>query len=271
MACRIDQLRENRQCLIFIRQIPDMSRKMCPRLVFRYFGKRHKLTSTGNNIFLQRVGDIYFIRNHHPNIPVNPTIIIEVHLVLRLSRRCQRVRFGRNPDSQHIIAVPIDTVRKVCDKSHITAMMLRQFLTVQINIAIRHHSFKRDDDPFILIFCRQFEITAIPTDTVINGVSAAMLRFQLHDMRQGNRHPSGIIQLRPAPLFHFSSIESPVGIHIQDFPSGRCSSITAISQYDTNGQQDKRKYSIILHAISVFFNTKERDILEILQYTPLKT
>ena len=29
-----------------------MSRKMCPRLVFRYFGKRHKLTSTGNKIFL---------------------------------------------------------------------------------------------------------------------------------------------------------------------------------------------------------------------------
>ena len=61
-------------------------------------------------------------------------------------------------------------------------MMFRHFLAVQINIAIRHHSFKGDDDPFILIFCRQFEITAIPTDPVINGVPAAMFHFQLHDM-----------------------------------------------------------------------------------------
>ena len=159
-----------------------MSRKMCPRLVFCHFGIRHKLTSTGNNIFLQRVGDIYFVRNHHPDIPINPTIIIEIHFVLRLSRRCQRVRLGRDPDSQHIINVPIDTVRKVCDKSHITTMMLRHFLAVQINIAIRHHSFKRDDNPFILILRRQFEITAIPTDPVINGVPAAMFHFQLHDM-----------------------------------------------------------------------------------------
>ena len=229
----------------------------CP--FFRHLRKSDELAATGYYLFLQRIGYIYFIGNNHPDIPIYTAIIIEVHLILRLSRRSQRIMFSRNTDCQYIITVPVDMIRQISHKSHITAMMFRYLFSIQINITVCHNSLKRNNDSFILICFRELKITAIPTDTVIYRVSSAMLCFQLHDMRQDDGHPAGIIQIHPAAVTYIAPEESPVSVHIQYLTAGR-GSVTAISRKQTGKQEKGIEYVCVFHVFKSFqyiFDTKE--------------
>ena len=143
------------------------------------------------------------------DITIDTTEIVEIHTFLWLSWRCERVVLGRYPDCKHIVFCPVDKRRGIDLKAEIAAMVFGDFITIDIDLAIGHHSLEVNIDFFPLSVRVESEITPIPAHALIDNVSSAMLWLKTHDMWQSDGLPFRIIDIDGTAVRSVAKEESP--------------------------------------------------------------
>lgn len=208
------QLHEQHKVGIIGRGVSQVCGNVDSRTLLANLGEGYELTATGHAIFLQGVGDVDVFSDGHPHVTVDAAVIIEIHIGLRLPRRGKGVMLSRYSNSKQIISIQVEIGGNISSKAHVSTMVLRHSLAVHINFAIGHYTFKVDSDALALTTFRQLEVATIPSYSVINHVTSTMLRFELHDVRQSHRHPSGVDEIRFRTLLDIATIKRPVRVHL---------------------------------------------------------
>ena len=185
--------------------------------LIRHFPESDKQAPSRYLILIIGIGDKHLIMRNQPTIPVNTAEIGKVQHILRLSGRIGRIIAVIGPDGNHVVAVPVQSIRHIDNDRQITAEMLRQQPAVHKNLAFPHYGFEMQEKFFPFQSSIRHKMLPIPDFPLIIDATARFGRQIFNAVRQRNDRPVFIIKLFSLRTVGGPFIKTPSRIHRKHF------------------------------------------------------